>query len=74
MAYLTRGYPYLTYSSEAYLLEANFIHSSCVRDQSKANQCLLQLKVPGDTNTSLYLSGHREIPTPPYLAEVDDLS
>ena len=40
-------------------------------DRSEANQCLLLLKVPGDTNTPLYLSGHREIPTLPYYAEVD---
>ena len=37
-------------------------HTCCVTDRSEANQCLSLLKVSGDTNTPLLLSGHREIP------------
>ena len=52
---LTRRRPYLTCRSEAYLA-----HLLC-DNRSDATQYLLLLKVPGDTNTLPYLSGHREI-------------
>ena len=39
---------------------------TCVTDRSEANQCLLLLKVPGDTNTPLYQRS-QGIPTLPLL-------
>ena len=41
------------------------LHTWCVTDHSEANQYLLLLKVPGDTDTILYLNGHKEKPTLP---------
>ena len=57
----TRRCSYLTCRSEAYLA-----HLLC-DNRTEASQCLLLLKVPGDSNSPPYLNGYREIPTLPLL-------
>ena len=42
-------------------------HTCCVTDRYETNQCLLLLKVTGDTDTPLYHSGHRELPSLPLI-------
>ena len=65
--YLTRGHLYLTCRSLCIPVKANITHVLC-DNSSEANQCLLKLKLlklHGDTDTPLYLSDYREIPTLP---------
>ena len=52
-------------------LEAFLAHLLC-DSRSEANQCLLLLKVPGDTNSSLPVTGRYQLS--PNYAEVDHFS